>query len=139
KTLVRQLVLGPVFRADNAAGGSALTLEGYGTGSILPPEMLARKVSATMGFHWWRYDKNEWLTTDYNLLYGGIDNDTVTARLTQPNGIMVNVAARMASEIACLGTAWDFTKARDGRILFPYVDPSYRPEDDNGYEVPDAI
>jgi hypothetical protein len=101
--------------------------------------MLARNIAAVMGFHWWRGDKLEWLTNDYNLLYGGIDSDAVTTRLGTPNGIMINVAARMSAEVSCAGVAYDFTKARDARALFPYVDPSYRPLDDNGYEIPEAI
>jgi hypothetical protein len=138
KTIVRMLVLGPVFRAVNAATGSSPSLAGYGTGQYLPPEMLARKISATLGVHWWRGDKQEWLGTDYNLLYGGIDSNNVETRLTDPNGIMSAVSLRMATEMSCITTAFDFTKPRAARLLFPLVDPSFRPEDDNGFEVPEA-
>ena len=90
KTLVRGLVLSPVFRTVNAAAGAgAASVEGYGTGSLLPPEQLARKIFATTGMHWWRGDKVEWLTSDYNLLYGGIDSVSVTTRLGVPNGKML--------------------------------------------------
>lgn len=138
KTIVRMLVLGPVFRAQVASGAPA-TLEGYGTGRLLPPEMLARKIAAVFNIHWWRGDKAEWLANDYNLLYGGIDNTNVVTRLTDPNGVMASVALRMSTEMSCGVTGFDFTKPRAARVLFPFVEPSFRPEDDNGYEVPAAV
>lgn len=71
----------------------------------------------------------------YRLLYGGIDSDTVVKRITEPNGIMANVAKRMANEMACATTAADFALPPSERSLFPFVDVAYEPEDDNGFEV----
>jgi hypothetical protein len=110
----------------------------YGTGQLLTPELLARKLAATLGIHWLRYDNQDLLPTDYELLYGGIDSTNVTVRLTAPNGIINAIGQRMATEMACNSTSWDFTQTQSSRLLFPYVEVSQTPEDDNGFPIPDA-
>ena len=139
KTLVKSIVHSAAYRAVNGVG-EAGALEGLGTGRFLTPELLDRKITAVTGVRWVHpWDKLPWLTWDYNLLYGGIDNDNVTTRLTDPNGVMSNVALRMASEVACYATAYDLVKPVGQRILFPEVEISHRPEDENGYPIPKAI
>lgn len=49
---------------------------------------------------------------------------------------MANVALRMASEMGCMVTPRDFHRPTGDRILFPYVEPTYAPEDENGFPVP---
>jgi hypothetical protein len=56
------------------------------------------------------------------MMYGGIDSVTKTVRLNDLNGVMANIAARMANETACLATAADFAKPQGDRLLFPHVD-----------------
>ena len=125
KVLIKDIILSPYFRAKNAVGAdekTLATLDFIGTGRLLSPEALSRKFAATVGFNWWRYDKQPELTTTYNLLYGGIDSESVTARLDAPNGVMASLIWRMANETSCRATAFDFSKETDNRRLFPLVE-----------------
>ena len=144
KTLVRELVLSPYFRAANVAESASAEriaeLSGVGTGRLSIPSVLARKIEAVIGFPWVRgWDGSDQLTTEYNVLYGGIDSNTVTDRLTQPSGVIVNVAMRMANEVACESTARDFHLPLERRLLFPMVEVGDAPETEEGDAVPAAI
>lgn len=144
KTLVRELVLSPYFRAANVVEGASeeriAELWGVGTGRLSIPSVLSRKIEAVTGFPWARgWDGSDQLTTDYNVLYGGIDSNTVTDRLTQPSGVIANVAMRMANEVACESTARDFHLPLDRRLLFPQVEVADLPESETGDEIPAAI
>jgi hypothetical protein len=144
KVLVREVVLTPYFRAANAQGEPsaerAAELVDVGTGRLTIPERLARKIQAVTGVPWAReWDRQDWLTSDYNVLYGGIDSESVTERLTTPNGIMANVGWRMANEVACGVTATDFNRPQGERLLFPYAGLLDLPETDAGYAVPAAV
>ncbi len=144
KTVIKELVKTPYYRAVNASGldeTRELELAQLGTGRLLIPEQLHRKIEAVTGQPWRvGVDGEDLLLSfdEYRIFYGGIDSDTITERITEPNGIMANVAKRMGNEIACWTTAADFTRAPGDRSLFPYVDPSFSPEDGNGFEVPAA-
>jgi hypothetical protein len=143
KTVVRELVLSPYFRARNAdslTDARATELDAVGTGRLLTPERLSLKIQAVTGVPWAR-SKNErpYLLTDYKILYGGIDSDTVVDRLGQPNGIMANVALRMANEVSCRATAFDFTKPDAERVLFSGVTLADVPESETGAEVPAQV
>jgi hypothetical protein len=52
---------------------------------------------------------------------------------------MAGVANRMANEMACGITAYDFTRAADKRTLFPKVTLEAVPLGPTGDEIPDAI
>ncbi len=55
---------------------------------------------------------------------------------------MANISIRLANEMSCLATARDFSADPSDRLLFPYVERSFVPEDDNQFSVPavtDAI
>ena len=55
---------------------------------------------------------------------------------------MANISARLANEMSCIATARDFSQDPSDRLLFPYVEPSFVPEDENQFSVPavtDAI
>jgi hypothetical protein len=127
KTAVKQLVLSPYFRASGVAADATdaqrAQLADVGTARLLTPEALARKITATTGVSWNReWDNQPWLTTDYRILYGGIDSDIVVTRLAEPNGIMAAVQLRVANEVACRVTAWDFLQPQDKRYLFRNVE-----------------
>jgi hypothetical protein len=137
KSVFKSVILSPYFRAANATAQlspeRAIELSAMGTGLMESPEVLARKISAVVGVPWSRgYDKNQWLLTDYEILYGGIDSDTVVDRLHTPNGVMASVQWRMANEVSCASTAWDFSRPTNERHLFPFVSPTDVPEDDMG-------
>jgi hypothetical protein len=152
KVVFKGIIKSPYYRGKTltaAPGDKGELYEGIGTGRWLTPEMLNRKIQATLGVPWrkrWEWDniikdKNEgkdlrlgrglWLLDDFKLLYGGIDSDNVPFRLQTPNGISASVAWRMANEMACAAVPWDFWKPKDQRRLFPVADPKDRPEFNN--------
>lgn len=140
KTVFKVLIKSPYFRAVNAAKAADGELEDVGTARWLPPEILSRKVRATLGVGWTRSlkDKTDWLMSDYKLMYGGIDFDTITDRLTEVNGIMSNIGRRMANEMACRITAAEFTKPKAERLLLSGVEVDTVPDDPTGIPLPAA-
>ena len=132
KTIVKAVIMSPYFRGAAGDITKPVEMKDIGTSRLLTPEMLNRKIPAVLGLHWRRqYDwdrERDLLPDDYNLIYGGINSDSVTSRLTTPNGIVASVAARMSNELACHATAWDFTKPTKERHLFPLVELSEVPE-----------
>jgi hypothetical protein len=132
KTIVKAVIKSPYFRGVAGDFSKMVEMKDIGTGRLLTPEMLNRKIPAIVGIHWrkgYEWDRqHDWLAEDYELLYGGIDSDAVTSRLVSPNGIVASVAARMANEVACHATAFDFTKAAKDRRLFPLVELTEVPE-----------
>ena len=112
--------------------------EGLGLSLLLTPEQLNRKVTALFGRPWRSsVGAPDYLTSTSNYLffYGGIDSDDVVKRIREPSGIIASVQQRMAVEGACLFVAEDFSKAIEDRILFPHVESSFVPEDENGYAI----
>jgi hypothetical protein len=86
KTVFREVILSPYFRALNGVGtlspGRATALSNLGTGRLSTPELLSRKIQAITGVPWARgTEQTQYLTTDYNILYGGIDSENVAQRL----------------------------------------------------------
>ena len=69
---------------------------------------------------------------EYKILYGGIDSFDITQRLTDINQLMTAVATRMAVEVACSATAFDFSKPAAERLLFPLVEPVDTPDFNEG-------
>jgi hypothetical protein len=128
KVLVREIVLSPYFRAQNASPLTPemeLELSTFGTARLLTPEHLSRKIMATTGVHWRaRPNRPDYLLSQYQIFYGGIDSDLVTQRVTEPNGVMASLAQRMAYEVACFAVPYDFSKPARERLLFPNIDRS---------------
>ncbi|WP_181197739.1 DUF1588 domain-containing protein [Enhygromyxa salina] len=152
KTVIKEIVKSPYYRAKSFDPGWSEDekesveaqqrldeLAPVGTARWLTPEQLERKVEAVTGYPWRESVNGQSYLLDFNeyrIFYGGIDSDTIVERMTVPNGIMTNVSQRMANEVACWNTARDFTKPAAARNLFPYIDPGFEPEDDNGFEIP---
>jgi hypothetical protein len=117
----------------------AAELAELGTARFLTPEQLARKIRAVTGIRWDRgWDTSEQLRTDYEVLYGGIDSDLVTERLEEPNGIMAAVALRMANEVSCRATAYDFSRPPAARALFPDIELDTMPLTPEGAADPEG-
>jgi hypothetical protein len=142
KVVVKGIVKSPYFRAVNLpaepSGDDVPRLAELGTGRFLPPEALNDKITSLLGFPWRpNFKSRDWLLDQYQyrILYGGIDSGTIISRITSPNGVMANVADRMANEMACLAVPHDFFLPKEKRALFPYVDVTYEPEDANGFPV----
>ncbi|MFZ9886417.1 MAG: DUF1588 domain-containing protein [Myxococcota bacterium] len=141
KTAIKGVLLSPYFRTDEATKGQPNTSP-FGTARFLSPELLDRKIEAVLGYPWARgWDKQGYLlrSDEFMIFYGGIDSDTITQRLTEPNGLMSAIAQRMANEMACTAVSRDFTLEKGARLLFPHVERSFEPEDENGFEVPGAV
>ncbi len=143
KVIFKAVVKSTYFRGVSAAKGTDIeSLESVGTGQLLSPELLNRKIAAVTGYRWREeYNYNEthdWLIDEYSILYGGIDSDGTITRLTAPNGIIAAVANRMANESSCRITSFDFTKGKKDRTLFPMVDLTEVPES-SGHTVAASI
>ncbi|MCB9565996.1 MAG: DUF1588 domain-containing protein [Myxococcales bacterium] len=146
KLVVRELVKSEFFRAKNAREAipddKAASYSAIGTAQFLPPEQLSRKIEAVTGYPWRQNPTStDYLLSgnEYRIFYGGIDSDSITERIREPNGIMANIAARMSNEMSCWVTARDFSQLPPDRLLFPFVEPTSLPEDDNGNAIPAVI
>jgi hypothetical protein len=146
KRVVKEIVKSIYFRAMRPPDDWYVTrpglVDGLGGGEMLTPEMLSRRIAAATGVHWrvwWDWERHhDLLREDYLILYGGIDSDSVVDRIRVPSPVTVRVADRMANEVACRATAWDFTKPQNERFLFPLVRREDIPES-AGNEVPASV
>jgi len=109
-----------------------------GTAHLLTPEQLNRKISSVIGMDWRGNDFYLLSDNQYRLLYGGIDSENVTKRISDPNGIMANVQERMVNEMSCSWVPSEFALGAKERKLFTEVEKTVEPLDLNGYEVPSA-
>ena len=149
KTAVLEMLESPIYRAQAAvipsepAQREAALAEhaGIGTAMLATPELLDRRVRAIAGFPWMRDlnpmrlsqpdgrdNGNRWLRQEFYLPYGGINSDTIIRRVTDPSGIIVGVAQRMANEVSCRATAWDFTRPQAERRFLRNVQIDTVPE-----------
>jgi hypothetical protein len=124
KVAFREVLKSPYFRAAEDLGLPADLAIGLGEGRLLTPEMLSRKVRATLGVHWGGFANalpSDALLSTYNILYGGIHPTQSPLRLTQINSAMAAVASAMAREMGCRIPAWEFTKPLDKRVVLTKV------------------
>ena len=150
RVVVRQLVASRWFRAGRlltapTGDPTAVALRNAELAllpgaQLLRPEDLDRKLEATLGTLWRRWDGASYLThpNEYGIFYGGIDSDAVTRRIRSPNGLMAAVQARIANEHACLAVPFDFTLPLQERRLFPYIEANFLPADAYGNPIPAA-
>ncbi|MFO0658680.1 MAG: hypothetical protein U0165_02435 [Polyangiaceae bacterium] len=132
KLVVKEIIKSPYFRAIDAPQSLAANngaVNALGTGRLLGPELLDRKLKATLGYNWiqfYNFDKPEgppkWFNDDgMKILYGGIDSDSVIARVGIPNSVMSNIGLRLANEVSCLAVPYDLQRAQKDRILFTEI------------------
>jgi hypothetical protein len=146
RKLLVALLRSPWYRAASAPGAdeSQLSrLRGHGTARWLGPEVLNRKLAALTGVRWrqlWEPEKErDWLNdSTVAALYGGIDSDATTQRATAPNGVMSNLAWRMALELSCMSVPSEFAKEPSARVMLPGAVQAEIPES-AGHPVPGAI
>jgi len=141
KAVIKSIILSPYYRASTAVGHSA---DIVGSARLLTPEMLDRKIEAVTGYQW----KYSWSSStthlskeggSYNQLYGGIDSDSVTKRITQPNGLMSSTQELIATQMSCHVVTKDLFYPRDQRKLFPLVAMDMAPLDADGVTDAAAI
>ena len=126
KELLIQWVLSPFYRVDNVSTAITDTkrtveLDDLGVVRLLSPEQLERKIYAVFGKRWGR------LTDQTAMLYGGIDSKEVTERATDPGGAMGAIQRTLSNDVACQNVAFDFSRPKSQRILFPYIETSTLP------------
>ncbi len=149
KTVVTEMIRSPLYRATNAVvNGDPARMAahaGLGTAMLLTPELLDRRIRAITGYAWYRdlareaASRNDgWLTNEFYFPYGGINSDTIVKRATDPSGVIIGVAQRMANELACRGTAFDFTRPQAERRFFRNVRIDTVPES-AGQPVPGSV
>ena len=132
KVAIKGILLSPYYRAHSAVGHSA---EVVGSARLLTPEMLDRKIEAVTGYRWMENSSTSNLSKeggDYNQLYGGIDSDSVTKRITQPNGLMSSTQQLMATQMSCHVATKDLFYPQEQRKLFPFVEMDMAPLDVDG-------
>jgi hypothetical protein len=143
--LIKAIIRSPYYRVSGVEESIELDAERaaqwahLGLDKPLTPEQLNRKLTATTGVRWRQSARHQDYLLDegqYKLLYGGIDSDDVVERIRNPNGIFANIQRRMANEVACRVSAYDFTRPPEERFLFPWVETTYEPVDANGFSIP---
>lgn len=146
KIVIKGIIQSPWFQASNFQDElpeeRRLQLARLGTGRMLTPEMLSRRIEAITGAPWRpRADRADYLLDpeQYRMLYGGIDSNDVVERITDPNGIMVAIQRRMSNEVACAITAQDFTRDTQKRRFFPHIEATYVPEDQHGFAINQSV
>lgn len=142
RVAIKGLVKSTWFRAvsleQEAGNGRYKKLAPIGTARLLSPEALDRRIAASVGFEWERGGTNV-LRNTYRFFYGGIDSIQTTTRLTEMNGVMANIAERMANEVSCNATAFDFTRPTEERLLFPNVEITDLPNEGGDAAIRDNI
>jgi len=140
KTAITGLLLSPYYRANTVDSNKVVAADHIGSTRLLSPEMLQRKLKATLGFDWYELQEND---QNNRIMFGGIDSDSVIDRIHNPSGLMIAMQERMAVEMACRATAFDFTKVRtptlNERRLFKFVSPDIQPYDADGFPLTSNI
>lgn len=124
KDLLVDLTLSDHFRANSVDAitfSQDVELDRIGSGKLLTPEQLNRKLENTTGFNW-EYGSFGALDEVYSLTYGGIDSFAITDRATDLTTLMSTVVTTMANEVSCPITAQDFGRSQSQRKLFPFVE-----------------
>ena len=124
KDLLVDLTLSDHFRADSVDAITSVQeaeLDQIGTGKLLTPEQLNRKLESITGFRW-DYGSFSALEQVYSLIYGGIDSFGITERATDLTTLMSSVVTAMANEVSCPITAQEFGLSQSQRKLFPFVE-----------------
>ncbi|PCI74716.1 MAG: hypothetical protein COB20_14740 [SAR86 cluster bacterium] len=124
KDLLVDLTLSNQFRADSVDAITSvqkIELDRVGTGKLLTPEQLNRKLETTTGFSW-NYGSFSALDEVYLLTYGGIDSFGITDRATDLTTLMSTVVTTMANEVSCPITSQEFGLSQNQRKLFPFVE-----------------
>ena len=143
KDLLVEIVLSKWFRADAVSDADAVrrvALHDAGARRLLTPEELARKTAAITGVQRGRQPaskRQSWpggvgsvseLTSNFRLLYGGIDSGGITERARDITAVMAGVAKRHAADMSCPVVMREIYLLPDvDRRLFagitPYVTP----------------
>jgi len=139
KTLVKEVLLSDYFLAQNlGASENPNNYESIGTGRLLTPEELDRRITAVTGgsYVWRGPNSNTGLRGGHYLLYGGIDSDEITTRATSPTSFFPGVQDRIANQVSCERVATDLY---NGGALFPIVDETVTPDNGGAAAIRDNL
>ena len=141
KDLLVEIALSRWFRADAVEAVHPVrqvALHDAGARRLLTPEELARKTAALTGVEWGRHIRTNCypecnpepsaLTSEFRLLYGGIDSDGITERARDLTSVMAGVAGRNAVSVSCPVVMRDFYFVPEAeRRLFRGIDRNVTP------------
>ncbi|HSG73210.1 MAG TPA: DUF1592 domain-containing protein, partial [Planctomycetaceae bacterium] len=130
KSVFQELVVSSFYRADGLQTAEIhperrAELDDIGLVRMLGPEQLERKIQAVFGRRWGR------LNESFEILYGGIDSQEVTERLTEPSGAIGAIQRIMANDVACKNVSADFALPANERKLFPGIELDVVPGEDD--------
>lgn len=135
KVVIKAMLLSPYYRARSIDNPGIETTDHIGASQRLAPLALQRKLQATVGFAW-----DELWVTDSQLMYGGINSDDVVEELKEASGLADAMHQRMAVEMGCRATSYDFALKPEDRLLFPTIDYTVLPFDPaDGSDLPENI
>ncbi len=148
KNLLADLVMSPWFRAQSVdpqvLAQRGAELRALGVDRLLTPEELEAKTEAVLGYAWAKREGdpdrfldgfNSALDDRFKLYYGGIDSEDVLDRVTTITALMSNVAERQALEMSCGVVALEFITPPEQRRLFPEIEKTLSPLDENDITV----
>ena len=126
KVIFKELAKSPFYRADGLKAAvehphRKAELHDLGVTRLLAPEQLERKIEALFGKRWGKVEK------EMKILYGGINSQSVTERLSEPSGAMGAIQRIMANDVSCLHVSPDFALKPSERRLFPKVEKDVVP------------
>lgn len=124
KVVIKAMLLSPYYRARSIDNPGIETTDHIGASQRLAPLALQRKLQATVGFAW-----DELWVTDSQLMYGGINSDDVVEELKEASGLADAMHQRMAVEMGCRATSYDFALESEQRKLFPNIEYDMLPFD----------
>ncbi|WP_300433522.1 DUF1553 domain-containing protein [uncultured Thalassolituus sp.] len=134
KSVVKSIMMSSQYRAEEVNLENEVLKRAIGASQLLSPEQLQRKLKSVVGFKWG--DLN---SVDNRVMYGGINSDDVTEELKTPSGIVAAMQQRLAVEMACTATSYDFALPSGDRKLFPGLEYSQLPFDDSGIELTENV
>ena len=143
KVIIKELIKSVFFSGKAMSEGldNEVFAESIGLAHLITPENLDKKIYNVMGYYWAHsyyqkdtsrhYLMNE---SEYKTLYGGINSNSITTRVSDLNGVMANIQMRMAIEMSCYPVSLDFYKTSSERKLFPLVEKNLEPIDTQSIE-----
>jgi hypothetical protein len=128
KALIKRIVTSDFFLARNlAATENPAAYADLGTGRLMTPEELDRRVTAWLGagYRWAGPATGSGLRGMHYLPYGGIDSDEIISRPASATALIDGVQERIANQVACERVARDLA---NGGPLFPEADANDTPD-----------
>uniref|UniRef100_UPI003D0ACFAB LamG-like jellyroll fold domain-containing protein n=1 Tax=Vibrio sp. TaxID=678 RepID=UPI003D0ACFAB len=113
--LVKDLLTSAYAQRDNPFGG---------TMRLLTPEQLDSKIQAVFGQRWSKYDWFNWLDEiGTQLMYGGLDHESVLERIKTLSGTGATVQTWLANDMACQIVPAQIAQPATERYIAAGLDP----------------